>query len=414
MTQTTAPPTSDPRADERRWRQSFAGILVAAFVSLLGINLALPFMPLFIQQLGVPDPAAAAAWSGNIQLIAGLFGITLAPVWGQLADRRGRKLMLVRALALPGIAFGLMAFAQNIWHLLALRVLFQGTSGTMPAANAYVASYAPPYRISWSMGILQSVSYLSNTGGPVLGGVLTGAAGFRPAFLVTGALYLASAVVAHLMVKEHFVPPPPRTESMVRAIGREYRAVWRNRQLTLATLALMLTIGVGSALFPVTPVYIQLIAHPASINTAAGIVFGLSGIASALAGVLIGRTLGRFGHRKAIIGAALGMALLTGGLVALPSYWPFALLAAGQGLMMGTLLPAINALIARMAPRGRVASVFGVVFSFQSLGFSFFPFLGGHAVELGGPRAAFALALALALILLIAVAFLHGPGEQAT
>jgi DHA1 family multidrug resistance protein-like MFS transporter len=403
-------PPGGPRAEDI-WRRNLVGILIAAFVSLLGINFVFPFMPLYVQDLGIKDTGAAAAWTGNIILVSGLAATVVAPFWGQLADRRGRKPMLLRALIGAGIALALMALARGVWELLAYRTMFSMLAGTIPASNSLIAAHTPPAQLGQSMGMLQTAVYLSNMGGPVLGGVLAGVVGLRPAFVITGGLYVVSGVYAGAVIHERFTPPA-RTHGIARGVLRDFAGVLRNRPLRATLLALVMAVGANNALYPLIPVYIQRISHPGGPTTGAGITFGAAGLASALAAVFVGRALGQLGYRRVVLVTAAGSAVLYAALLLLPAFWPFVVVMAAVGGLQGMMLPAINALIAMRSPRGREGGTFGVVSSFQSLGFSVFPFIGGHLVEGVGLRSVFVLSAAMLTLMLLTVWLLvEEPGQ---
>jgi DHA1 family multidrug resistance protein-like MFS transporter len=164
----------------------------------------------------------------------------------------------------------------------------------------------------------------------------------------------------------------------------------------------VLAVGANNALFPVIPTYIQRLDHPGGPTTGAGIAFGASGLASALAAVFLGRVLGRTGNRRVVLATAERSAALYGSLL-LPVFWVFVAVMALVDGLQEMMLPAINALIALRSPRGREGGTFGVVSSFQSLGFSVFPFLGGHLVEGVGLRAVFLFSTVLLGLMLLSV-----------
>src|SRR5581483_1607036 len=177
-----------------QWQRNLVGVLIAAFVSILGFNLVFPFLPLYIQTLGNYSDGEAAFWTGVISLITGVIGSIAALVWGQMADRRGRKPMVVRATAGAAVGLAVMGIAGNIWHLLAGRMMFSALAGTVPASNPLIAANTPPEHLSMAMGMLQGSVFLSNTLGPLFGSVLASLVGYRASFLLTAALYVLSAL----------------------------------------------------------------------------------------------------------------------------------------------------------------------------------------------------------------------------
>src|SRR3712207_8802870 len=136
-----------------------------------------PFMPLYVQQLGVEDAENAAAWAGFINGASGATMAIVARLWGKLSDRLGRKLMLLRATLAAAVVVGSMGFVSGPWQLLGLRLL-QGTlTGTVPAATALVASTTPSERAGWRLGALQTVIFIAAGGGAAPRGGNAGRAG---------------------------------------------------------------------------------------------------------------------------------------------------------------------------------------------------------------------------------------------
>lgn len=175
---------------------SFAVLLVSQLLATTAFMFVVPFMPLYVQQLGVQEAENAAAWAGFINGASGATMALVAPLWGRLSDRLGRKLMLLRATLAAAVVVGSMGFVSTPWQLLGLRLL-QGTlTGTVPAATALVASTAPPDRAGWRLGALQTVIFVAAGIRPALvGGVSADLAGLRISFFVTSALLAVSGAL---------------------------------------------------------------------------------------------------------------------------------------------------------------------------------------------------------------------------
>src|SRR5918997_2798304 len=183
-------------------RLSFAMLLISQLLATTAFMFVVPFMPLYVQQLGVPDAENAAAWAGFINGASGATMALVAPLWGRLSDRLGRKLMLLRATLAAAVVVGSMGFVSTPWQLLGLRLL-QGTlTGTVPAATALVASTSPPERAGGRLGALQTVIFVAAGVGPALGGGSAGLAGLRSSFFVTSALLAVSGSLVLFGVAE--------------------------------------------------------------------------------------------------------------------------------------------------------------------------------------------------------------------
>ena len=374
-----------------QWQRNLLGVLIATFVSILGYNLVFPFMPLFIQTLGVSDAREAAFYTGLVGLLTGVVSFIAQPIWGQLADRRGRRPMLLRAVVGGGTGLVALAAVTNIGQLIVARMYFAALSGTAPAANPLVTAGTPPRYLSTAMGSLQSTVYLSTMLGPPIGGVLASWFGFRGAFLVVAALYILAALPAYLLIRETFTRPA-QTRSLLRAVTGDFRGVLRNRAIALPMAAALLALIGSNLVFPITPLIVGDLVGEASVKRMTGVAFGAQGLASALAAVVLGRLVTRFGQRRLLAVTAPAAALTYLLLWVAPTYWSLVALLAVLGLIQGIQIPAINALIAARSPRDGVGSIFGVLSSVNNIAYSGAPFLGGVLAREFGLRSIFPVA----------------------
>ena len=118
------------------WKVNLISVWFGCFFTGLAISQILPFLPLYVSQLGVTSHEALSMWSGLTFSVTFLVSAIVSPMWGSLADRKGRKLMLLRASLGMAIAILLQAFATNVWQLFILRAIMGLTSGYIPNAMA--------------------------------------------------------------------------------------------------------------------------------------------------------------------------------------------------------------------------------------------------------------------------------------
>src|ERR1700681_2885925 len=194
------------RGRKRAWRPSLpsmegwertAWICAATqFFTLVGFGLGLPFLPMYVQALGVTDRAEVALWSGVLSGSAALTMAVMAPIWGVLSDRYGRKPMLVRSMLGGAVVIGAMGFVGDVWQLLAVRLVQGAVTGSQAAAAALVAAATPANQLRFALGLVSTAVQVGNTIGPVIGGVAVGSLGFRGSFVLGGILLLIGGLMA--------------------------------------------------------------------------------------------------------------------------------------------------------------------------------------------------------------------------
>ena len=392
-----AVPRSPAIARQRSsWQRTLWVMAVSQLVTQTAFTLGLPFLPLYLRQLGIHDPGQAALWAGASATLSGLGMAVMAPVWGRLADRYGRKAMVLRATFAGVILVGGMALVQGPVALLVLRLLQGMLTGTITASNTLVADAVPPQQLGNSMGLMQTAVFAGAAGGPLLGGLIADHLGYRLPFAFTAALLLASGLLVLLGSHERFKPretlPPSRAERRART-----RLLW----ILLAPVVVVSFLDqlAGSIAGPVLPLLIAELAGAAhgGVATLTGSILGAVAISASAGALLAGRLTARFGPQR-VLAACAGLA----GLFALlqsfaPSVGMLGLLRVLMGLFIGGTMPAANVLLgALVGPQDRGAA-FGLTASATSLGFAAGPLLGALLVHVN-LRAPFLLtALLLAL-----------------
>ena len=369
-----------------------------------------PFMPLYVQQLGVPDAANAAAWAGFINGASGASMALVAPLWGRLSDRLGRKLMLLRATLAAAVVVGSMAFVSTPWQLLGLRLL-QGTlTGTVPAATALVASTAPPERAGWRLGALQTAIFVAAGVGPALGGVSADLAGLRTSFFVTSALLAVSGSLVLLGVTEARHRGDEVGDEKLEESTASHRTPLPYRLLLPGLLALFAVHVAITSASVALPGFVHILASDADrIASQAGWIIGSGALVASLGSLLGGRLANRFGSKWMI-----AMSLALAGLAAMPqalaaSVTELWVLRLAASLFLGCTIPVANLAIKEGAPLERQGAAFGVASSATSTGFALGPIGGGLLVSALGFWAAFFIPGAALLVLAATLGFGRAP-----
>jgi DHA1 family multidrug resistance protein-like MFS transporter len=387
------------------WRRNLAALWLAEFTAILGFSFAFPFLPLFLhRELHIPNGPQLSFWTGVSASATGFALALTSPIWGRLADRYGRKPMLVRAMVGGGISVGLMGLAQSALQLTVLRGVQGASSGTVAAATALVATETPPQHLAWALGILSSSISLGSAVGPAAGGLATSLIGLRAIFLAGGALLLLAAIPVVLVVRE----TPRRMERA--AAPRTTEVLRLARAGTVGALAVLIVAqglqqtSYGAAQQLVVLRLLELVgAQQAQFLT--GVTFAAAGIATALASLTYHRLLRRTTYRRLLIAGALllGLALFGAATAATAPFLIAAFVIAS--FFSGALIPAFGSMIGLESPAIVQATVFGVGSSAIALGFGLGPLLGGVVASVAGIRAGLVVAAALAVILAALVGF---------
>ncbi|WP_205194499.1 MFS transporter, partial [Burkholderia sp. Ap-962] len=186
------------------WRRNLAVCVFGSFTTLVSLSMLLPFLPLYVEQLGVHSPAGIVQWSG-VAFGATFFGTAItAPLWGRLADRYGRKPMLVRAALGMAVVMSLIGIAHSVAQLVALRLAAGLIGGYASASIVMVGTQAPRERAGWALGVLSTGALAGNLVGPLVGGFLPGLVGIRGTFFVGGAMIAVAAAATIGLVREDF------------------------------------------------------------------------------------------------------------------------------------------------------------------------------------------------------------------
>ncbi len=397
-------------------------VTAASFMGYTGFTLSMPFLPLYIRQLGVTDVGEISIWTGVSLAITPALTALLAPAWGRLGDRYGRKIMVERSLVSFVLIMAAMASVTRAWHVLALRAVQGLFAGYGSLSVAMAAESAPRDRMPSAIGLVQTAQRLGPGIGPVIGGVLAGLVGLRRAFLVTALFYAVALVVVFLTYDDRATHayasaenpqdpehPENRPNPANPANSATQRVTFRNVLAFQNFLLMMVVIFalqfVDRSYGPVLPLYVEQVGVPHDrVAIVAGVLFSIMACTGALGHHVCGRLLQRFSARVVIAGAsaiaAAGCALLgaTGNLGMMSA--ASALVGVGIGAAMTAAYSAAGSVI----PAGAHGTGFGVLTSASLVGMASSPFIAGF---LGGTSLRIVFVVNVALMAIIAVAVRH-------
>lgn len=383
------------------WKVVLALLTCNVLFMSASYTMIIPFLPMYLtNELGVDD-TSVSLWAGLSFSVTFFVSAVMAPIWGRIADRKGKRLMAMRASLLIAISYLLGGIVTSPEQLIIVRV-FQGfASGLWPMDLAIMTLYAPQERLGFSLGIMQGTLTAGGVVGPLLGGVLAELFGMRTSFYIGGLALFINFLAFTFIIKE---PPMPKSSVPLTAEEKNPMHLWHipilRTMMIVSTLAQM----VLYILMPVITTYIKALAGSMdNIVFVAGAVFSLSGIAGAIAAPLWGI----YGTRRTYFNSMF-LAMLFGGIMftlqGIPdTLMPFAVMQFGVGLFIAGIQPSLNAIIAQHTPPQLKGSVFGLLFSAQQIGGAAGPLLGGVVATYLGMHYLFPTAGTILLLLALFV-----------
>lgn len=405
---------------ETSWRKTLYIMVFCQVITSIGFSSIFPFLPLYVKSLGSVTSLGTEVLSGLVFSAQALSMMIASPIWGALADRWGRKMMVERAMFGGAVLLGLMAFARSAEELVLLRAVQGLITGTIGAGNALVASVVPRERSGYAMGLMQ-VGLGSGVGlGPIIGGAVADAFGYRAAFYATSALLAIAGVIVALGVEEHFVP--------LDKTGGRKRGFWKEWRQILSAPGVVATYGLRfmdslcrMAFIPILPLFaLELLAETSGVNSFTGLVIGAAAAAAAVFSVFFGRLGDRTGHRLIVIACALSGFVSFGLQGWVGSSWQFLALQIVAGIAHGGIVTGVSALLARYTQCGEEGAVYGLDNSINSGARALAPMIGVSVAVWLDLRAVFEtisllylLAAVLALWRLPRIAACRAPSAEA-
>ncbi len=372
----------------RNWRRDFFTLWVVQFVAAAGFTVASPFVPLFIQDLGVSGVREAAVWSGIMGAFGGITLAVASPIWGAVADRHGRKLMVERATIGAAVFHAMMGLVTNVQQLVALRGLMSMVSGVQSAVMALAATIIPSASLGFAMGALQTATALGSTMGPFVGGWMAAAVGYRPTFFVTGLILFLSGLLCFVAVHEDFKPSAAGEQRQRAAAG--FADVVRVPGMLGLLLVVTISRAAGSSMVIAIPLILQEMAGGSrEVSGTAGTVVGLTALAMAAGAIAWGRLGDRIGQPRVLL-----LCLVLAALVIVPQALVSEPWQLGAGQMAFTfalagLLPTASALVGIIGPRGRQGVTYGASGAALALGNALGPTLAAVLIGAFGTRSMF-------------------------
>lgn len=361
-----------------RWQRTLVIIFIAQTMTAVGFSTIFPFLPLYVEELGTSTGLSIELLAGLVYSAQSFTMMIASPFWGALADRVGRKPMVERAMFGGAIIVFMMSFVQSAEQLVVLRAIQGAVTGVVAASNALVASATPRDRTGFAMGLIQASLGTGIALGPIFGGVIADAFGYKIAFYVTSSMLILAGFLVHFGIKEDFVSTVKSGEKIIKGFLGEWNNILGTTGVVLTfTLSFLYMLG-RMMIVPIAPFFVEtLMDDNALLNTFTGLVIGSAAATITISSAILGRVGDRSGHRKIVVISSSFAALLYFAQAFVTEPWQLLILQALVGVCLGGILPAISALLARYTNTGKEGAVYGLNNSIRSAGSALAPLLGG-------------------------------------
>nr|WP_187350658.1 MFS transporter [Lactiplantibacillus plantarum] len=387
----------DAERERGPWHRNLIVLWFCTFVAGMAFSEIMPFLSLFVSQLGDFTKAQITFYSGLAFAADYAISAISAPLWGIIADKKGRKIMLLRASLGMAVAMGLMGFVTNVWQLVALRALQGVFAGFISNAQALVASQTPRKYSGRALSTLITGAVSGQLFGPVIGGLLAQLFSIRNTFFITAGLLMMAFLLSLFFVQEHFKPVAHHREP---GDSRNPLAAFQNPRLIIVMLCSTAIVQFGNAsIAPIISLYVRELMHyRGPITVVAGIIAALPGISN----IFSAPRLGRYGDQH-----GSGKVLLFGYIFAVIMYFPqgivtsvvaLGILRFAIGISDGALYPEIQTVLTKNTPVHLTSTIFSYNQSFQAIGNMFGALLGGLVAGWFNYNAVFIMTALLLLI----------------
>ena len=369
------------------WKRNLYSLWLGQFIAMVGLTMVMPFLPLYIRELGVTGDQAVKLWSGVIYAAPFIIGVFMQPLWGIMGDRYGRKPMVVRGMLGLAVAFTLIGFSRTVFQLLIFRFVHGFFAGFIAPSLALQASCTPEDRIGQALGTLQTAQITGLIVGPLLGGLLSHLMGYRPIFFCTGACCFTGAFIIVVLAREEFIRKGGGKGSQLR---QNLLDVYRSTNLrTMLILLIMIQVSVQIAI-PFLSLYVEYLGvTPDHIGLMTGLVFGITGVTSALTAAFWGKQADKRGYRKVLRYSLYGITLFYLPQAFVTDVHQLLFLRAALGVFVGGAMPTINSIVQRSSAAENRGGIYGIFQSGLVLGNVVGPLVGGALAAAFGLRLVF-------------------------
>ncbi len=369
---------------EISWKENLRVAWFGSFLTGASISLVVPFMPIFVEQLGI-EGDQVAFYAGLAISVSAVSAALVSPIWGILADKYGRKPMMIRAGLAMTITMGGLAFVPNIYWLLFLRLLNGVFTGFVPNATALIASQVPKDKSGAALGTLSTGVVAGTLTGPFVGGFIAEIFGIRNVFLLVGSFLFLAAILTIFFIKEDFQPVAKEKAIPTKEVFSSFKYPRLLVNLFLTSFVIQFS---AQSIGPILALYVRDLGQTENLLFVSGLIVSSMGFSSMMSAGILGRLGDKVGNHRLLVAAQIYSVIIYILCAHATSPLQLGLYRFLFGLGTGALIPGVNALLSKMTPKSGVSRIFAFNQVFFYLGGVIGPmagsavagYLGYHAV----------------------------------
>ena len=369
---------------EISWKENLRVAWFGSFLTGASISLVVPFMPIFVEQLGI-EGDQVAFYAGLAISVSAVSAALVSPIWGILADKYGRKPMMIRAGLAMTITMGGLAFVPNIYWLLFLRLLNGVFTGFVPNATALIASQVPKDKSGAALGTLSTGVVAGTLTGPFVGGFIAEIFGIRNVFLLVGAFFFLAAILTIFFIKEDFQPVAKEKAIPTKEVFSSFKYPRLLVNLFLTSFVIQFS---AQSIGPILALYVRDLGQSENLLFVSGLIVSSMGFSSMMSAGILGKLGDKVGNHRLLVAAQIYSVIIYLLCAHATSPLQLGLYRFLFGLGTGALIPGVNALLSKMTPKSGISRIFAFNQVFFYLGGVIGPmagsavagYLGYHAV----------------------------------
>ena len=369
---------------EISWKENLRVAWFGSFLTGASISLVVPFMPIFVEQLGI-EGDQVAFYAGLAISVSAVSAALVSPIWGILADKYGRKPMMIRAGLAMTITMGGLAFVPNIYWLLFLRLLNGVFTGFVPNATALIASQVPKDKSGAALGTLSTGVVAGTLTGPFVGGFIAEIFGIRNVFLLIGVFLFLAALLTIFFIKEDFQPVAKEKAIPTKEVFSSFKYPRLLVNLFLTSFVIQFS---AQSIGPILALYVRDLGQTENLLFVSGLIVSSMGFSSMMSAGILGKLGDKLGNHRLLVAAQIYSVIIYLLCAHATSPLQLGLYRFLFGLGTGALIPGVNALLSKMTPKSGISRIFAFNQVFFYLGGVIGPmagsavagYLGYHAV----------------------------------